>query len=321
MKKIRVPLIILFTTLAIAFICMEIFLRVYFYVNMNYDIEMWRYAAHLKTPTTDKRSHIHVPGKSMKLMGVDVSINSKGLRDREFNYARTPGVSRILALGDSFTLGWGVPIEQSYSKLLEKNLSRKKPVEVINTGIGNYNLEQETAAYKLEGFKYKPDLVVLFFYLNDAEPTQRKILNWFSKNSYVYAFLNQRWIQLRSLLSPSAQYEAYYLRHFEGASWFAFQQSAKDLTQAVRQNKSKLLVVLIPDLRDLKNYKFTSVHEKVTHTYQSLGVDVIDLLPDLLGNDTSALWVALDDPHPNALTHKKIADKVEVVIKEKGLLP
>src|SRR5262249_58411655 len=40
--------------------------------------------------------------------------NSDGLRDREHEVAKAPGVRRIVCLGDSTTLRWGLRPQQAY---------------------------------------------------------------------------------------------------------------------------------------------------------------------------------------------------------------
>jgi len=65
---------------------------------------------------------------------VTVTTNSLGLRDRELR-PRAPGVTRLLALGDSFTYGWGVAEEDAWPRVLEAELMRKGVVvEMINGG-------------------------------------------------------------------------------------------------------------------------------------------------------------------------------------------
>lgn len=60
------------------------------------------------------------------------TTNSLGFRDREFAVPRTPK-TRIVAIGDSFTYGWGVDIDQSWPKVLER-LLQPSDVEVANLG-------------------------------------------------------------------------------------------------------------------------------------------------------------------------------------------
>jgi lysophospholipase L1-like esterase len=62
------------------------------------------------------------------------TTNSLGFRDREFSEEKTAR-TRIVALGDSFTYGWGVEAEQSWPRMLEQRLrSSGLDVEVLNLG-------------------------------------------------------------------------------------------------------------------------------------------------------------------------------------------
>lgn len=67
----------------------EIAVRILCKGYIFYDIEMWRYAVDLKQPSKSAElSHEHRPGASGYFMGVDVAINSKGLRDTEYTYEK-----------------------------------------------------------------------------------------------------------------------------------------------------------------------------------------------------------------------------------------
>jgi hypothetical protein len=98
-------------------------------------------------------------------------INSIGLRDVEFAVGKAPGVFRILMLGDSFTEGNGVSMEQTFSKQLERMLgdvALSQPVQVINAGVGSYSPLLEYVYLKNEGLKLQPDLVILNYDLSDV---------------------------------------------------------------------------------------------------------------------------------------------------------
>src|SRR6202051_3211306 len=149
----------------------ELFVRLVVDDGVQFDLEMWKYARDVKQIATDPLiGHAHRPNAQARLMGVDVKINSKGLRDREIPYERAPSTVRILMLGDSFTEGWGVPFDQTFSKRIERLFAaRGTPAEVINAGVGNYNTVMEVNYFLGEGFKYRPDIVVLNYIPNDAE--------------------------------------------------------------------------------------------------------------------------------------------------------
>lgn len=63
-----------------------------------------------------------------------VYINSIGIRDRELPRERGDAF-RVLAIGDSYTYGWGVDIENTWMRILEKQLrDAGHNVEILNLG-------------------------------------------------------------------------------------------------------------------------------------------------------------------------------------------
>ena len=99
-----------------------------------------------------------------------VRINSKGLRDREFDYKKEKGTYRIGVFGDSFTFGEGVQNNETYPKLLENLLTADqqlsvlgKKIEVLNFGIGKTGTSHQFALYRKEGKRYDLDLVIIGF--------------------------------------------------------------------------------------------------------------------------------------------------------------
>ncbi len=96
-------------------------------------------------------------------------INSHGFRDYEFPVEKNKGLYRIIILGDSYTFGWGLNIEDTYPKVLE-SLFRNDgyAVYVINAGVYGYNTQQESLFFKKELLKYNPNLVIIGFVSNDT---------------------------------------------------------------------------------------------------------------------------------------------------------
>lgn len=93
-------------------------------------------------------------------------LNSKGLRSPEYPYPKPEGTRRILVLGDSFTEGYDVEVEDLFTTILEDRLRKSLPgnFEVVNAGTGGYSTDQEYLFYVTEGFKYEPDVVILMIY-------------------------------------------------------------------------------------------------------------------------------------------------------------
>jgi len=116
--------------------------------------------------------------------------NSIGLRDYEYG-EKKDNVYRILVLGDSFTFGSGVEMEDTFPKQLEILLNegdKKRKYEVLNAGVQGYGTDQEF--YFLEEWidKLKPDLVIVGFYVeNDITDVMIGALNhYIVKDGYLF---------------------------------------------------------------------------------------------------------------------------------------
>ena len=80
------------------------------------------------------------------LQSVEIRTNAWGLRGGEVP-PPTPGKRRILFLGSSVTLGWGVPEAATVTERLRLMfLADGQDVEILNGGIGNYNIAAALAA-------------------------------------------------------------------------------------------------------------------------------------------------------------------------------
>jgi hypothetical protein len=98
---------------------------------------------------------------------VPVQINHHGLRDIERDYAKAPGVFRVLVLGDSFVEAMHVPLEATFPHVLEQQLNTDaggRRIEVLSAGVSGYGTASELLYFEREGQRYHPDLVVLAFY-------------------------------------------------------------------------------------------------------------------------------------------------------------
>jgi len=97
---------------------------------------------------------------------VPVRINTDGRRDLERPVPKPSGTYRILLLGDSFVEAMQVPIEATFARHLEAELTRPggPPVEVISMGVSGYGTAGEYLWYREHGRDYQPDLVLLSFY-------------------------------------------------------------------------------------------------------------------------------------------------------------
>ena len=101
-----------------------------------------------------------------------LATNSRGLRDAEYAYEKSPGTVRIVALGDSSLFGWGVPVEKTSMELLERMLTgngASPAVEVLNFATPGYNTAIEAEVFVRKALRYDPDIVLVNFNTNDYD--------------------------------------------------------------------------------------------------------------------------------------------------------
>ncbi len=103
---------------------------------------------------------LYGPGRSL-------TINAQGFRARE-EYARAvpPGRFRVICLGDSFTLGYGVDDASTYPAELE---ALAPGIQAVNMGQGGYGVDQCYLWYRRDGAELDADLLQLAFIAPDFE--------------------------------------------------------------------------------------------------------------------------------------------------------
>ena len=160
-------------TMILLFFLAEYAFRLYTKFETIYDIEMHKYAIKLKQAShIDGLSHEHIPNTEAQLMNVNVAINNIGLRDDFIDNVKNKNEYRIIYLGSSITMGWGVPFDSVFTSLLEEKLNTNNNdiyYNIINAGIGNYNTEMESIYLDMNITSLQPDQVFLHYFINDAE--------------------------------------------------------------------------------------------------------------------------------------------------------
>jgi len=90
---------------------------------------------------------------------VQVEISSQGLRDREFRPVPSKETTRVVAIGDSFTFGWGVRAEESWPKVVES--SGNESLEVINFGFPGASPNDYSSMITTALDHFSPDIVLV----------------------------------------------------------------------------------------------------------------------------------------------------------------
>jgi lysophospholipase L1-like esterase len=93
-----------------------------------------------------------------------IETNELGFRGPSFVRERTPGVPRIVLLGDSNVFGLGVNLDGTLGVQLQQAVQQRLPkrnVEVLNLGVPGSNLAAHVTFYEAASRVLNPDVVVM----------------------------------------------------------------------------------------------------------------------------------------------------------------
>ncbi|MHC4892409.1 MAG: hypothetical protein ACYTFV_03400 [Planctomycetota bacterium] len=127
----------------------------------------------------DGRLFENAPGRTLEAHTSTFATDGAGLRAARADEAAPVlprGAAadtglRVLFVGDSVTLGWGVDHEQTWVAALEQLATAPdgRAVEALNAGHLQYTTVQEVDWFVANGVRLEPDLVVLVPVVNDLE--------------------------------------------------------------------------------------------------------------------------------------------------------
>lgn len=94
-----------------------------------------------------------------------IIMNSEGLRSlREYQEAVPAGKTRIMAIGDSFVMGFGVENQEAFPAVMEQEHG---DWEVMNFGVAGYGLDQMLMIVRHFAPRYRPNVVLVGIFPED----------------------------------------------------------------------------------------------------------------------------------------------------------
>jgi len=113
------------------------------------------------------------------LFGERFTTNAVGMRDRDYSVDKPEGVFRIVLLGSSIDMGWGVSTPDTYENRLETWLNDQaerrgliRRFEVLNFSVAAYGPAQRYDVFHRRALDYQPDLVLLSSTMLDPRLTE-----------------------------------------------------------------------------------------------------------------------------------------------------
>lgn len=136
--------------------------------------DMHREPARWNMPGEEFEYYGYEPNEKFKYVNI-VRWNAHGYYDRDYPYAKPPGVYRIVFLGDSYVEAAQVPLMRSFHKVLERALNEEaahwpgipRRFEVIALGHSGTGHESHYNILRERAILYNPDAVAATLCTND----------------------------------------------------------------------------------------------------------------------------------------------------------
>jgi lysophospholipase L1-like esterase len=282
---------------------------------------------------------------------VEMRFNRFGIRDRDdLTLAKPAGMRRVVCLGDSFTLGWGVRREHNWPVLVEDALSSQGHLlQVLNCGgTGSAYADEYELALRHRHGRFAPDLVVVTLCLNDLLVTNGKLCHFRPEalpDGDRPGELDRWWMAsalLRDLGRRLAAAKALELDGDVVADLFALpadhlwyrnkgetpavywpggtpQRALRGIRDWCREHGARPAVVVWPLLQGLgagRDYPFASLHRLVAAFCAAEDLPCLDLLPMLRAVPHESLWVSPGDMHPNERAQQLVTPALAAFVAE-----
>lgn len=281
----------------------------------------WRDTIHRASETAGLAYEL-APDLDVHSLGVRVTTNSLGMRDREPLPASTPGLVRVLALGDSVTFGYRVEEPEAFASVLERELAgsplaRQRVFDVLNVGVSGYSTRDEVAALEGKWIALEPRLVVLGYCLNDPEilplqPLQRAFVppEWWQSSQLLRLIAQKR--RLHGLRTLGGGNLFLYLHAPGEPAWRSVAESFARLGELARARRFSVVLAIFPMFSPAPwaSYELRGVHAQVAAEGAKHGFAVLDLLARFEREDPTGLLIEPSDSHPNARGHRIAADEL-----------
>lgn len=262
------------------------------------------------------------PNANRMIFGHPFTTNAFGMRDRPYTLEKPDGVFRIVVLGSSMDMGWGVGTEETYVNLLEdwlnahaakRGLSRR--FEVLNFAVAAYSPAQRLEAYRRKAAEFKPDMVLYSATMLDLRLMEIHFCDAFqNKVDLGYGFLKKA-IAASGLTAKDLQLNADdSLRHKDVVKaklrphfWAIYDAILRTLAADCHSSGAPLVCAIIPrvgkaDAPQARAPTLSRLREIIERNADGL-LDVSDTFDNL---DPEQFEIAAWDDHPNALGHREL---------------
>lgn len=326
---------LLLCSLALAISASEWLFRRQQWAAFDAAVAQWQHPLYRMLPRSPLEFAL-VPGSEgtgvVRASGIEwhYRINSRGFRSTDYSAEAMAARRNVLLLGDSYLFGFAIDQQDTLSEAIKTAMTSAgaEVPNLHNLGVPGYNTGHEAAMLREQLAQQRPDLVVLTFVPNDAEP-QGNVLRrpdvlyrhqplWLlvqlkrAANHYLFG---DREVLATGLNEMSTDFnEAYRLRNHK---YQDTRRAFADIVALCRTHDVPLLVAVFPAFAASfdASYPYAPIHREVMQWSADSGVRALDLFDTFRGLPAQQYAVP-GDGHPNAAANRLAAAAIAPVLQQ-----
>jgi lysophospholipase L1-like esterase len=254
------------------------------------------------------------PNTRKVAVGAMVETNSYGMRGPEPVLDQSGALYRIVALGDSFTFGFGVSGEDTYPSVLARLLNARPDLnhrfDVLNLGVAGYCSRDEALLFKHKGLQWNPRLLIIGYVLNDPEIDPMQPLQAYFQTPVWWQYFNLGRLVAHATFASDVQRLGhgdyhFYLHAEHQRKWQSVLTAFQDIAEMTAPRHVQVLVVIFPEIPlnrpnfSWAQYQYQPIHRQVADAATRNGFAVLDLLEPFAQYPPQELILSIQDTHPN----------------------
>ncbi len=259
---------------------------------------------------------------SLKLYGHTFTTNAHGMRDREYSIEKPEGVYRIVVLGSSIDMGWGLGTEETYVNLLEDWLNEQaartgttRRFQVLNFAVAAYSPLQRLEAFRRKARQFQPDMVIYSATMLDTRLMEIHLCDLFRAHADLpLDFLRRAVVEagltaedLRTVADDVLVNKEIVKKKLRPFYWPIYDSTLGELAAECRSARIPLSCLIIPRVG-----KIDAPAERAETVARIIGIanhhaiPLYDLSGTFDGQDPYKFQIAPLDDHPNARGHVRL---------------
>lgn len=264
--------------------------------------------------TGDALGYEYIPSRKTVINSIVQQTNRWGMRDKDYTLQKPPGTRRIALIGGSVIMGSGVDQQDVFESVLEDRLNREyagathQRFEILDFAVAGYGMLQYVLVTQRKAFRFDPDILILGTLSGEAVRSAEELTDVIVKGLEVPPFVNEL-KRFAGIQQGMTRVEIHRRLSNEAVGQKLEAWGYHEIVAECRRHGVVPVWLYLPGVMNVGGNSHRGADDMMRLAREA-GFVILDLSNAYVGHTEAELLVAPWDPHPNALGHRLIAERL-----------